>query len=344
MSDFELSGNLTIDSIKQANPNFVAPLNPNDFTNVNQLYTRLQNRGSLTLRDAVLTLPDNSGKVFLALHKLTLINSIVVVNASLVTVICNEYDHQKSFIRSFNERNSTASDGADGTSPGADGKMGTAGEHSGNCYFFCTDVVRTSGGLINIDLSGKWGGSGGNGAAGAKGAKGGNGRNCASGPFDCRSGCGDGHKGGRGGNGGNGGNGGDGGNGGRFELRLHGFNTPGDRMFSFTSEGGKAGYGGIGNVGGLGGDGGDAGRSGCTNCNGVCRKGAAGDAGSHGSNGAAGKAGEKSHLVNATFDLDHIKTFLAVWNGTKQVSDITIEISNGLAAMAGKLEKEVASI
>jgi hypothetical protein len=331
MSNIELTGNLTYESIKNANQAFTAQLNPNDFSNVNQLYSNLQSKGSLTLKDATLTLPLNEEKIFFAFHKLRLVNSKIILNSSNTTIVCNEYEHEKSQVISFSGSNQMANNGPNGTSAGQNGLNGAHGLDSGNCTMFVTDKVRTIAGAISIDLTGQSGGNGGKGAVGAKGAKGSRGRNCASGTIDCRSGCGNGGRGERGGKGGDGGNGGNGGDGGKFEFRFHGFNTPNDYFFSFTSNGGKGGYKGFGNAGGEGGEGGDPGRSGCTWCEGRCYSGPRGENCVSGKNGMNGSEGTKNYLVNSNFDISFIKSFLTLWNGAKLTSELVFEFETGVS-------------
>src|SRR5690606_10921447 len=186
MVNIELTGNLTIQSLLDANSAFADLLNPNDFTTVNQLYSKLQSRGSLTLKNAILTLPLNEEKVFFAFHKLNLVNSKIVVNSSNTAIICNEYEHEKSQIISFSGSNQTATDGGDGTENGQNGQVGNSGEDAASCVMFVTDKVKTIGGSISIDLTGQSGGKGGNGKVGAKGAKGRRGRNCSDGLFNCK--------------------------------------------------------------------------------------------------------------------------------------------------------------
>lgn len=330
MVNIELTGNLTIQSVLDAHAPFSESLNPNDFSNVNQLYTKLQARGSLTLKNAVLTLPLNEEKVFFAFHKLNLINSKIVLNSSNTTIVCNEYEHEKSQIISFVGNTQTANRGNDGTSGGQNGQMGGNGMDAASCVMFVTDKVKTISGAMSIDLTGQSGGNGGNGKAGAKGAQGGRGRNCSSGPIDCRSGCGNGHRGERGGKGGDGGNGGNGGDGGKFEFRFHGFSTPGDYFFSFISNGGKGGYKGFGASGGEGGEGGNPGSSGCTWCDGRCYAGPRGENGVNGGDGVNGEDGEKKHLINSNFDMNYIKSYLTLWNGEKLAQELTFEFGNGL--------------
>lgn len=331
MVNIELTGNLTIQSLLEANAAFADTLNPNDFTTVNQLYLNLQSRGILTLKNAILTFPSNEEKVFFAFHKLNLINSKIILNSSNTTIVCNEYEHEKSQIVSFSGNNQTADDGNNGETNGQNGQTGKSGLDAATCVLFVTDKVKTIGGPMSIDLTGQSGGNGGNGKSGAKGAKGANGRNCASGPIDCRSGCGNGHRGERGGKGGDGGNGGNGGNGGKFEFRFHGFSTPGDYFFSFISNGGKGGYKGFGAAGGEGGEGGNPGRSGCTWCEGRCYSGPRGENGINGGNGINGEDGAKNYLVNSNFDMNYIKSYLTLWNGKKISGEIVFEFETGVS-------------
>lgn len=331
MINIELTGNLTYQSIMDANTAFTSQLNPNDFTTVNQLYSTLENRGILTLKDAILTLPLNEEKIFFAFHKLKLINSKIVLNSSNTTFVCNEYEHDKSQIISFRGDNQTANDGQNGNSDGQNGQNGSDGLDSATCVMFVTDKVKTIGGPMSIDLTGQSSGNGGDGKKGAKGAKGARGRNCSSGTIDCRSGCGNGNRGERGGKGGDGGNGGNGGDGGKFEFRFHGFNTPNDYFFSFISNGGKGGYKGFGSIGGEGGEGGNAGASGCTWCDGRCYSGPRGENGVNGSNGMDGIDGNKNYLVNSNFDMSYIKSFLTLWNGAKLAEELVFEFSNGVS-------------
>jgi len=331
MVSIELTGNLSIQSVLDAHAPFAALLDPSDFSNVNQLYTKLQLRGSLTLKNATLTLPLDDQKVFFAFHKLNLINSKIVLNSSNTTIVCNEYEHEKSQIISFSGDNQVAVSGNDGNTNGENGHAGSAGLDAATCVMFVTDKVKTIGGPMSIDLTGQAGGKGGNGKVGGKGAQGDRGRNCSSGTIDCRSGCGNGHKGGRGGKGGDGGNGGNGGNGGKFEFRFHGFNTPNDYFFSFISNGGKGGYKGFGASGGEGGEGGNPGRSGCSWCDGRCYAGPRGENGLNGADGINGGDGEKKHLINSNFDMNYIKSYLTLWNGAKLTEELVFEFETGLS-------------
>jgi hypothetical protein len=331
MVNIELTGNLTIQSVLDAHATFVESMNQNDFTNVNQLYAKLQSRGSLTLRNAILTLPQNAEKVFFGFHKLNLINSKIVLNSSNTTIVCNEYEHEKSQIISFVGNSQTANHGNNGTTNGENGQVGNSGIDAASCVMFVTDKVKTVGGPMSIDLTGQSGGNGGNGKTGAKGAKGGKGRNCSSGTIDCRSGCGNGHRGERGGKGGDGGDGGNGGDGGKFEFRFYGFSTPSDYFFSFISNGGKGGYKGFGSTGGEGGDGGNPGSSGCTWCDGRCYSGPRGENGINGGDGTKGEEGTKNHLLNSNFDINYIKSYLTLWNETKTTNDIVFEFESGVS-------------
>jgi hypothetical protein len=331
MVSIELTGNLSMQSVLDAHALFGAILNPDDFTNVNQLYAKLQLRGSLTLKNATLTLPVDDQKVFFAFHKLNLINSKIVLNSSNTTIVCNEYEHEKSQIISFLGNNQVAISGNDGNTSGENGHAGNNGLDAATCVMFVTDKVKTIGGPMSIDLTGQSGGKGGNGKAGGKGAQGARGRNCSSGTIDCRSGCGNGHRGERGGKGGDGGNGGDGGDGGKFEFRFHGYNTPSDYFFAFISNGGKGGYKGFGAAGGEGGEGGRAGASGCTWCDGRCYSGPAGEVGLKGADGFNGADGEKKHLINSNFDMNYIKSYLTLWNGEKLTKDLVFEFESGIS-------------
>jgi hypothetical protein len=334
MTNIELTGTLTIQSIQQAASVFLTPINPTDFADVNQLYAILKNRGTLTLKDATLTLPINNEKFFIGAHKLILVNTKVYCNSTSTFILCNEYEHNtNSFINSFTSEFLSAKNGQNADSEGSSGKDGEHGLDGANVFCYVTDKVRTLGGTININLTGQNAGSGGKGMKGKKGEKGSTGRNCRDGntPFDCGRGCGNGQTGKNGQQGGNGGDGGQGGDGGKFEFRFHGFSTPPDYFFTFSSSGGKGGLRGNFGIGGDGGDGGNAGSGSCRGCHGSCKPGADGKPGANGSIGQNGKNGDNNFLLNSNFDVNYLKLFISNWNNLlTDKSEVAFEFETGL--------------
>jgi hypothetical protein len=330
MTNIELSGNLTIQSIQQAASVFLTPIDPSTFSDINQLYTLLKNRGTLTLKNAILILPKNDPKIFIGVHRLILKNSKIYCNSTDTFILCNEYEHYESSINSFSPENITANNGESSTVEGNPGLDGEDGFSAANVFCFTTDEVKTDAIGINVNLTGQNAGNGGNGKDGKKGLKGRKGRNCETGdlPGDCESGCGDGHIGKTGQKGGDAGDGGNGGNGGKYEFRLHGYDISPDYFFRFTSNGGKFGYAGIVGDGGEGGDGGDAGRFGCRHCNGICHPGPKGIKGQIGNSGNKGLAGNNNFLINSTFDVSFIKLFIHSWgNSSTDKSNSSIDKS-----------------
>lgn len=342
MVEVELTGALTLQSLKDAVGGMVARLDPATFENVEQLYSQLLRRGSLTLRDATLTLPADAPEVFLGLHRLRLINSHVYVSSSNLFLVCNEYQNDNAIIRSFPPDAVSAATGADGTTPGAAGADGADGLSAGAVRVFVTDKIKSVG-PIQIELDGQHGGRGGSGVPGAKGAKGGNGRNCASGTFDCRAGCGDGHPGRPGQQGGHAGDGGDGGDGGRAEYWLHGVTEMPERFFAFSAQGAAGGFPGVPGFGGEGGEGGNAGRSGCTNCSGSCRRGRQGPHGARGHDGHEGRRGENQFLKRAAFDVAYLRAVLQAPSKNCEErfdADLVYALDTGLAERMAQVPAE----
>lgn len=342
MVDVELTGALTLQSLKDAVGGMVARLDPATFEDIDQLYTQLNKRGSLTLRDATLTLPKDAPEVFLGLHRLKLINTHIYVCSSDLFLVCNEYQNDNTIIRSFPSDAVSAATGADGATPGAAGAEGGDGLSAGTVRVFVTDKIKSLG-PIQIELDGQRGGRGGSGVPGAKGRKGGNGRNCANGTLDCRAGCGDGHPGQPGQQGGNAGSGGDGGDGGRAEYWLHGVTEMPERFFAFSAQGGTGGYPGVPGFGGEGGEGGDAGRSGCSQCSGTCRRGRQGPHGARGHDGDEGRSGVNQFLKRASFDVPYLRALLQA--GSKDCherfdSDLLYSLGTGLSERMGHATAE----
>ncbi len=333
MANIELTGNLTIQSIQQSAATFLAPVAATTFVDVNQLYALLNGRGTLTLKNATLVLPKDGQKFFLGAHKLILINSKIYCNSSDAFILCNEYEHNNSTINSFESQFSSAKNGQNAITDGNAGQDGENGLDAANIFCYVTDIVRTVSSTISINLTGQNAGNGGNGFKGKKGDKGSTGRNCRDGntPFDCGRGCGNGNNGKPGQKGGDGGNGGHGGSGGKFEFRFHGFNTPPDYYFTFSSAGGKGGLGGYFGEGGDGGDGGNAGSGRCRGCHGSCLPGSQGHAGVAGTKGNSGLAGDTNYLLNSNFDISYLKLFIQNWNSQPlDKSAILFEFESGL--------------
>lgn len=328
---YELTGNIQLSDIENANRAFVTAIPPDSFSNINGLYSQLAGKGTLRLKNAVLiinTIPDN--KIMLSFHKLELLNSTIFLGSNDISIICNEYKQVGSDITSFKPENGYASDGADATSEGGDGSNGSEGLNSGSAFVFVTDKIVSPSGNINFNLWGQNGGQGGNGKYGKTGADGARGRNCSDGGYQCRRGNSSGHPGQNGGKGGNAGNGGNGGDAGKLEFRLHGFTEPYNHFFRFAGEGG------LGNEPGTpgeGGKGGKGGRYGSTNCGRICepysfRNGPEGKRGSQGIEGIKGTDGNSQQLVKGNFNVQYLKQFLSSWGDpTKSIPENVEELS-----------------
>ena len=337
MTDVELTGNLTINELSQRASWMLGEVHAQDFADINELYLKLRERGTLTLRDATLNIsePANDERFFLAMHKLRLHNSAIYLNSSRALLVVNELESTNSSFRSFPPNVAVAKQGADGKTPGANGEKGGDGMDGASCLVFITDKIRTPD-RIEVILTGQHGGRGGSGAPGAKGAKGHDGRNCKAGhtDHDCRSGCGDGGPGSPGQKGGDGGNGGGGGPGGSTEFRLHGTSPVPNYMVGFNGDGGMGGNPGYGTIGGEGGDGGSPGKSACRGCHSSCNPGPAGPRGSNGVHGKSGNPGRRGTGRTSTFEVPYLKTVLASFfpNAHKGLwSPAMYEVSSGVS-------------
>lgn len=331
MKEMELTGNINLMTLQSEVPAIVAMLAPGVFQTVADLYRHLQGRGSLTLRDATVTLPLDADRIFMGLNKLVLINSRIYLNGSDVLIVCNEYHNDGSVIESFEPNSVSALSGKDGTSPGADGHDGEDGLNAGKFSVFVTDRINSRE-HVRLHLPGQKGGQGGNGKIGGKGSKGKNGRNCATGATGCNSGCGNGKIGGNGQKGGDGGNGGNGGDGGFAEFYIHDSAPAPEHFFSFSAEGGSGGYPGAPGSGGEGGDGGDRGKSGCLFCEGRCYAGPQGSPGAPGIGGTVGARGINGWLKRSTFDVQYLKWVLerSLSNTLSNIMP-TFEVRTGVA-------------
>ncbi len=331
MKSIELTGSINLATLRKEAAGFLAPLDPDSFSNIGELYNEIRSRGTLTFRNAVVTLPTDDDLVQIVAHKVTFIKTDFFIKSTSSRIICNEYSQLRSRIQSFDPEDQRASDGDDGEKPGTEGKDGSDGLSAGQWQVFVTDVISTGApGEILLSLSGQHAGDGGNGSKGKKGARGSRGRGCANGiPPDCRSGCGNGGRGRRGGTGGDGGDGGNGGNGSISEFWLHGETEPRPNLFSFLAPGGFGGHKGSGAQGGDGGDGGRAGNSGCSQCDGRCYPGARGPAGPSGADGEIGQKGSAGYLKRAAFKPNYLKSVL---RGRSPLNSQPISMDNGLAA------------
>lgn len=103
--NIELSGRLTIETLKQDAPTFVLRLYHNEFSTLSDLDWYLGARGNLTLRNAELILPYSETTPYnflLTVNKLTLINSKIYFNNSNALLLCKEYSQDSnSFLCSF---------------------------------------------------------------------------------------------------------------------------------------------------------------------------------------------------------------------------------------------------
>lgn len=177
-----------------------------------------------------------------------------------------------------------AGTGSNGVTPSGDGRNGAHGQNGVNGQ---EGVAGESGGLLTlvvsepldhrifVDLVGQDGGAGGDGGNGGDGASGNRGRRGSDGPFDCKSGAGDGGRGGNGGTGGNAGIGGKPGDGGLLVVAA-----PSPELIAISDNVSVRGEAGRPGRPGSGASGGGGGR-GSTYCKG----------GSGGSRGAAGRPG-----------------------------------------------------
>lgn len=314
---YELTGAINLQSISNANPAFVGDIPPSYFNDINELYTLLQEKGTLRLVNATLNLTGiTKNKVTLSFHKIELINSEIYIQNNDVSIICNEYRQSNSHIQSFNESETSAQDGGAGSASGQDGANGENGLNSGNVFVFVTDKILASSGNIDYYLWGQNGGKGGNGNIGANGAEGSRGRNCSDGTYQCNRGNGAGNNGGKGGNGGNGGNGGEGGDAGKLTFKLFGSAEPYNQYFTYNGPNGVGGEYGNPAPGGFGGKGGKPGSS---RCGSICepytnRSGNTGQNGADGIIGQVGANGTAKVLTRGTFNVDILKDFLTSWS------------------------------
>lgn len=317
MSFYTLSGDITTKQIEATNPNFVHGYDLSKLNNINEVWSELNSKGTLRIKDGVYLVDENVDKMLLTFHMLELDNATIITNSSNLTILCNEFKFNNAQILSFDKEAVKVKKLDNTMQAGENGKDGKDGLDGGNVTFFTTDKIHATG-RLKIHLGGQDGGDGTDGADGAKGATGARGRNCSDGGYQCKRDCGNGHKGGKGQKGGDGGQGGDGGNGGKFDFRFHGYQLPNEFIFDFTGKGGHGGNGGYAGAGGAGGTGGRAGAMGCgAFCHGRCYPGPTGDRGENGINGQSGQRGADNYLVNANFDIQYLKTYLTAISDKK---------------------------
>lgn len=341
MADIELTGRLTLPDLAQCASAMLAELHAMSFADAGELHALLAERGSLTLRDAVLdlTLPHQERRHFLALHRLCLINSTVYLNTGELLVVANELECRDSSIRAFPADVALAPASRPGRAPGRPGAAGARGQGAGSCRLFVTDRLVASGPL-EVVLKGQHGGNGGDGAPGLPGAPGAAGRFCRSGPADslAAKACGDGGAGASGHAGGDGGDGGEGGAGGDVELRLYGARPVPDFLLRFQGAGGRGGYPGQPGRGGDGGEGGAPGSADCPRCHVVGRPGPRGAIGANGRAGRSGAAGAAGAARTGSFSLPLLRRALVgflPWVHQGVVLDDGFEVSSGLADTLG---------
>lgn len=302
----QLQGKVTMADIEKA-MRVTGRVTADSFASLEELHDKLSLRGSLTLRDATLTLPPDDDRIgYIAVDTLRIAASDVRLNGSDLWIFCNTLEFDRSRVQSFDDPVARA--GRNGRH-GLNGQHGSPGLSAGNLHVYVLGSAASSG-PVPVSLDGQSGGNGGHGGKGSAGAAGANGHDCSDGALHCKRGCSSGSPGARGGNGGDGGSGGHGGSGGSAELYFADAGAVSNDLVTFVSSPGKGGTPGLGGAGGVGGRGGAKGKSNCHYCKigGLpCSAGKNGAAGNDGAKGAAGNTGHSKALLRGVVDLDVVK-------------------------------------